>query len=283
MEQIVRRKIGSILASLFAAFFAVLPIVSHAQEVLWIGGTGSALGSMKILAKAFERSHPAIKVMVMPSIGSGGAIRAVSKGSLNVGVVSRSLTDEEKHMDLTVIEYAKTPFVPVAENRIKVRDLRFEEIEKIYRGEMQTWPNGERIRLVVRPAADADTALIRKISPEMSKAVDIALSREGMLQATTDQDNADLLEKTPGAFGFTTLTQILTEKSRLKILSLNGVQPGLSALAQGSYPLAKTLSLLTIKDPLPSVRKFRDFVLSPEGRALLEKTGNIPVAGSVDK
>jgi phosphate transport system substrate-binding protein len=232
---------------------------------------------MKVLAGAFEKSHPPIKVVVMPSLGSGGAIRAVSKGSLAVGLISRALTDEERHMSLSMTEYAKTPFVPVVQSNINITDVSTAELEKMYRGETQTWPNGERIRLVVRPQADADTTLMRKISPGMDRAIDIAWSRDGMLRATTDQDNTDMLEKTPGAFGFSTLTQMLTEKSRLKMLSLNGIRPSLSALAQGSYPLAKTLAMITVKDPSPPVRKFRDFVLSPEGRAILDKTGNIPI------
>jgi phosphate transport system substrate-binding protein len=278
MDRIARQKFGVALLSIVIAVVILLPFPSAAEEVvLRIGGTGTSLGTMKVLADAFQKSHPTIKVVVMPSIGSGGAIRAVPKGSLAVGLISRALTVEEKQTGLSATEYAKTPFVPVVQSDITITDVATADLEKMYRGETQTWPNGERIRLVVRPQADADTTLLRTISPGMDKAVDIAWSRDGMLRATTDQDNTDMLEKTPGAFGFSTLTQMVTEKSRLKMLSLNGIQPSLSALAQGSYPLAKTLSILTVKDPSPPVRMFRDFVLSSEGRAILEKTGNIPV------
>jgi phosphate transport system substrate-binding protein len=278
MKHIERQKFGAVFLSILIAVIVLLPFPSVAEEViLRIGGTGTSLGTMKVLAGAFEKSHPPIKVVVMPSLGSGGAIRAVSKGSLAVGLISRALTDEERHMSLSMTEYAKTPFVPVVQSNINITDVSTAELEKMYRGETQTWPNGERIRLVVRPQADADTTLMRKISPGMDRAIDIAWSRDGMLRATTDQDNTDMLEKTPGAFGFSTLTQMLTEKSRLKMLSLNGIRPSLSALAQGSYPLAKTLAMITVKDPSPPVRKFRDFVLSPEGLAILDKTGNIPI------
>lgn len=283
MPQSLWKKIGKIFFIPCIAFIALLPASSPAQETIRIGGTGSALGTMKALARAFEMSHPAVTVIVMPSIGSSGAIRAVSKDSLQIGVSGRPLKGDELGLGLSVMEYARTPFVPVVHKGVALSDITTREIVKIYSGETRTWPNGERIRLIMRPASDVDTALLKEISPEMSKAVDAALSREGMLVGLTDQQNAEMLEETPGAFGFSTLALLVTDKPRLKTLSFDGAQPKAHALANGSYPFLKKFFFVTKGVPAAAVRSFIDFVLSSEGRRLLEQTGNVPVAGALRK
>lgn len=249
-----------------------------AGEVLRIGGTGTALGSMKLIGSEFEKSHPGIRCRVLPSMGSSGAIRAVAKGALDIGLVSRPFNGEEFRLGLSLIEYAETPFVLVTRNSIPVSGLSTSQIVKIYTGEMQAWPNGERIRLILRPATETDTFLARRVSPEMGPAVDAALSRQGMLMGLTDQDSIHMLEKTPGALGFSTLTQVVAEKRRVKVLAVNGVYPTTKALAAKVYPLAKKLYLVTKPRPSAAARRFIDFVQSAQGRKILEETGNVPAS-----
>lgn len=253
-----------------------------AAETLKIGGTGTALGSMKLLAAAFEKAHPDITVTVLPSLGSTGGISAVAKGALDIGVISRTFKDEELSLGLQKIEYARTPLVPVTSAGMSISGLSSGEVEKIFRGEMQEWPDGARIRLVLRPASESDTLSIKNISPEMNEAVDAALKRQGMLIALTDQDSADMIEKIPGSFGFSTLTQIISEKRRMKVLAYNGVLPGIRSLSDGSYHFFKALHLVVRKGPPALVRKFIDFVRSDEGRKILEESGNVVVFGKRD-
>jgi phosphate transport system substrate-binding protein len=251
-----------------------------ATETLQIAGTGTAIGTMKMLASAFEKTNPGIKVQVLPSVGSSGGIKAVAKGVIDIGLISRALKEGETNLGLSVTEYAKTPFILVVRENLPVGGLSSRDIAKIYRGETQTWTNGERIRLIMRPATETDTLLAKNISREMSRAVDAALSREGMLIALTDQDSIEMLEKTPGAIGFSTLTQVIAEKRRLKILSLDGALPVVKSRVNVSYPFFKTLSLVTKPEPSHAVRRFIDFVLTERGLHILEESGNLPLVHS---
>lgn len=257
---------------------ALLPTPLRAFETIRIGGTGTGLGTMTLLASAFQKKHPEIKIRIMPSIGSSGAIKATAQGALDIGLNGRPLKEEEARLGLVVTEYAKSPFVFAVRKDVPVRDISINELVKIYRGEMTAWPNGEWVRVVLRPASDADTLIARGISPEMNAAMDIALSREGMLIAATNQDSNEMINKTSGSIGFATLTQIMTEKHPVKALSINGVKPVRNNSANKDYPFMKTLSLLTTPGPHPEVQRFIDFVRSPEGTAILQKTGNIPMA-----
>jgi phosphate transport system substrate-binding protein len=250
-----------------------------AGETLKIGGTGTAIGLMRLLAAAFQRSHPAIAVEVLPSLGSSGAIKAFQQGMLDVAISGRALREEEKKQGLALVELARTPFMPVTGVDVGMATLTTEEMLRIYRGELTAWPGGQRVRLILRPASETDTDILKRISPEMRTAVDAALSREGMQIAMTDQDNTGLILKTPGAFGFTTLAQRITESLPLVILAYNGVTPSVKAVSNGSYPLFKSLGYVTGSAQTRNGKAFIAFMLSADGRRILEQSGCLFMGG----
>ena len=249
--------------------------ISSAEELIKIGGMGSGLGVMKILGEAYENKRPGSKVQVLPSLGSAGGIKGVAKGALDIGLSARPFKGEEKSYGLSAVEYAKTPLVIVTRKDTMVSELNTEDLVKIYDGRVLTWADGKRIRLVLRPEEDIDTLIIKELSPEMKKALETAMSRIGMLTAITDQDATNTIKKTPGALGFCTLAQVITEKLPLKILPLNGISPTAGTLSYGSYKLKKTLFLVTRPDASVKVGDFLDFVRSPVGTKILEKSGYI--------
>jgi len=266
----------AILALLHVAAL-LLPRASSAEEVLRVSGTGTALGTMKRLAEPFRKANPGLRIETLPSVGSSGAFRAVALGALDVGLSARPLKPEEVKMGLVALPYARTPFIFAAGTRPAVKDLDTADALRIYRGELTRWPNGERLRLVLRPRADADTQILMALSPEMAAAVELALARPGMLMAPTNQACQEMLVRTPGAIGLSSLTQVMTEELAVTPLSWNGVAPTLANLASGAYPLSKTLFLVLRAPASPAARRLVAFLGSPEGRRVLEQSGNLSV------
>ncbi|MDQ5909896.1 MAG: phosphate transport system substrate-binding protein [Pseudomonadota bacterium] len=77
---------------LVAALFSGLTLTVSTAEELKIGGTGNALGTMQRLADAFNPQNPDVKATVLPSMGSSGAVKAVPKGAIDIGLSSRDFT-----------------------------------------------------------------------------------------------------------------------------------------------------------------------------------------------
>jgi phosphate transport system substrate-binding protein len=244
-------------------------------ETLKVGGTGGALGAMKVLAEAFRKIHPDVKIVMLPSMGSTGAVKAVLAGAIDIGVASRQLDVAEEREGAVQYRYAVTPFVFAVGMKTSAPDYISGQLSGIYAGTITAWPDGKPIRLVLRPKGDSDTLTLRRMSDDMGKALDMAFSRKGMSIAMTDQDSADMIEKVPGALGTTTLAQILTEKRAIKPLALNGVTPTPDALRDGSYPHYKTLYLVTKGDASGPSRRFVDFALSAGARPILLKSGHV--------
>lgn len=244
-------------------------------DAIKIGGTGTGLGSMKLMVQEFNKSRPDAQLLVTPSLGSTGAIRAVLAGAVDVGISARPITAQEQGQGASARAYARTPFVIATGSKTKAAALTLSELAQIYSGHTTRWPDGSPIRLVMRPEADADTVAIRAFSAAMNSAISVAQTRPGLRMADTDQDNADALEQLPGALGTTTLTQILTENRALRALTLDRVAPTLQTLAAGRYPYYKTLYLVTGRSPAPLAKDFAAFVRSPAGQAVLVKSGNL--------
>jgi phosphate transport system substrate-binding protein len=253
-----------------------------AQDVnmrLRIGGSGGALASLQLLAEDFKKDHPAAAIVMVPSLGSGGGIKALLAGAIDLAVVSRPLKAAEREQGAMAADYARTPFVFAAAAHVKAAGISTPELLGIYSGELKTWPSGHALRLVLRPQAESDTDIVKSISPAMSRAVNTAHAREGMIIAPTDKANADSLETVHGAIGTTTLAQLIAEKRALQPLALDGMMPSLQTLDDGSYRYAKTFSLVTTSNPSLLVQQFIAFVRSSAGQQILEKNGQSKVPG----
>jgi phosphate transport system substrate-binding protein len=271
-----RHALRSFRGALLLSLALLLTNSAFGSETVVIGGTGCALGGVQEVARAFQKEHPGIAIRFIPSLGSGGGIKAVLAGSLDLALSARPLTDQEKAEGAAARPYARSPFVFAIAGSAKAYPLTLKQVASIYAGELQVWPDSTPIRLVLRPESDADTVLLKTMSPDMAMAVRKALSRDGMLVAVTDQENADILSTVKGAFGGATLSQIVSEKRQLQPLTLDNVRPGLVTLEQGAYPYSKTFYVITTHGRNnPSVQQFLDYLFAPKGRAILARTGHL--------
>ncbi len=258
--------------SILICFFATLGSSARADEIK-IGGTGNALGTMRLMGEAFSNKYPNMKVTVLGSIGTSGAIKAVPKGVVDIGVSSRPLTDEELATGVVATEYSRSLTVLAVANKMKVVAITNAQIADIYTGKLAKWPDGTPVRPVLRQPGDDNTRQIKNLSPEIEKALLVAEQRDGLAFAVIDQEAADKIESIPGAFGTSTLALIKSEGRSLRALKLDGVEPTEKNGASGAYPMIKHFFFITQKSPSPAVQQFIAFVNSPAGQEVLTKNG----------
>lgn len=239
-----------------------------------VGGTGNALGTMRLLADAYTRKYPGTKVTVLSSLGSSGAFKAVSKGAIDIGLATRPVTENELAAGTVTAEYARSLTVFTVAKANKVSAVTRQQLTDIFTGKLNEWPGGMPIRPILRQAGDDNTRQVRSLSPEISKALDVAEQRAGVARAVTDQEAADKLESVPGAIGISTLALIKSEARALKPLALDGVEPTSANGASGTYPLIKHFYFVTQQTRSAAVKNFIDFVSSQEGRGILTQTGH---------
>jgi phosphate transport system substrate-binding protein len=244
-----------------------------AAEGLVIGGTGSALGSMQLLAKEFNAVNPDTPATTVPSLGSGGAIRAVLDGAIGLAVSSRTIDARERALGAVEMEYARTPFIFAVSSRSRVTAITRRELADIYSGRMANWGDGSAVRIILRPASDIDTEIVNGMSADIQRGATAARARAGVHVSTSDQDAASDLETIPGSIGPSTLALIVSENRALRALTLDGKEPTPALAAAGGYPYYKRLFLVTGARRTAAAERFIAFVRSPAGRKILVGNG----------
>ena len=272
LKPVVRTLVALLL---LGAVNAGLPPSAHA-ETLRIGGTGAGVGTMRLLAEAFARKHQEYQVAtieVLPSLGSGGGIKALAAGSIDLAVSSRGLKDAERARGLHTRAYGRTALVFATPADNSVNSVTSAELAAIFGGTQNAWSNGTLVRPILRPKAETDTKLAEEHIPGLREALEKARSRPAVPLYFTDQETADALERIPGSVGTMSLSVIQSEKRRLKALTLDGHTATPQSIADGSYPIIKTLYFVIPAKPSQFCKVFLDFAYSAEGRAILEKAG----------
>ena len=153
-----QQRIGrGFLGTLLFAALAVAATCGGAQAetIVRIGGTGSGLPAMRLLATAYSKTHPDVSIKVVPSLGSGGGIAALAKGALDLAISARPLKDTELSLGARAVEYARTPLVFAVHKDVPKTNLTSDEVLAIYAGKTRTWSDGTRIRLILRPMSDS--------------------------------------------------------------------------------------------------------------------------------
>ena len=147
---------------------------TEAQQPLRLAGTGGAVAAMTRLAEEAATQDPSLVVRVLPSLGSTGAIKALADGALDLAVIARPLRDTERALGIVGWKLARSPCSSRSVRGSQAPGLTTDDLVAIYLGTRLTWPDGQRLRLVLRQATDADTGILRAFSPEMSAAVEAA-------------------------------------------------------------------------------------------------------------
>ena len=249
------------------------------METLTVGGTGSAMPLVGQFAQAYGSLEPNVKVRVVdPPLGSNGAIRAVLAGAVDLAVLGKPLTEAEKAQGCQDWELGRTPFLVVTERKLPLPGFTVEQLAAIYSGKMTTWSDGSPIRLVVRNLFESDTLILRKMSPDMDRAVDVALARPGMLVAANDLENIDLLERTSDSLGTSNLALVQAQNRKLNALPIDGKEPTLAAMRQGTYPYSKSIYLARGPKLSPVAQGFLEFILSASGKEILDRAGYVPAS-----
>lgn len=267
----IRRPASLLLALPIAALF--LAPAAHG-ETIKIGGSGTPRGVMILMVKSYMKAHPADKIMILPSLGSSGGVRATLAGAIQLGYTSRPLKKKEVSKGAAGIEFSRNPLIMATSNLSAPDNLTLSQLADIYSGKTAQWLDGSPIRLIMRRQYESSIIVLKGISPEMRRAVEKSYSRKGLKLVKNDQENADAIERLPGSLGVTTLGQLLSEGRKLKPLGLAGAVPSAKGLADGTYPYFKRQFLVVSSKAKvhPLAKRLIDFVFSESGRKILAET-----------
>jgi phosphate transport system substrate-binding protein len=239
-----------------------------AEPAVRVSGSGAALPLVQKLAAAYSRQHPADRFAFDAGTNSGGGIRGVVQGTLDIGVVNRPLSEAEASDGLNVQPFAKDAVVFAAQTASSVRGLSTADVQDVYGGVRTDWEQlGGARGLILILDRDPDEP---QRSQFLLPLLDGRPVQARTIMLTSVPDMLQTLEGTPNSLGYTTLTALrIRQAKQVRVLALDGVVPGREALLAGTYPWYLTYSLVTRPEAPPAVERFLAFVRSPEGQTAL--------------
>lgn len=266
-------KLPTFVAAWLALVVMAMPVRA---EVIRVSGSGSGMGTMQLLAQAFEKQQAMHRIEVLPALGSTGGLKALRAGQLQLAVSARALKDEEKAAGLRPQRYGVSPLAVVTHPSVPATAMTRDRLALLLSGKEARWPNGQVVRVVLRPTSDADHLLLASLSPAVAEALRVAHQRPGMVVAQTDSEAANYVERTPGALAALTLAQVASEQRQVSVLSIDGVAATPAMVEAGRYPMLKDQILVLRSDASEAVRAFAAFVAdSPEAAVILRRTGHV--------
>lgn len=215
--------------------------------------------------------------------GSGFGVKAATNGTVDIGLVSRVVKEEEKQKlpnhklhtvgydALTIAVHPQNPVVKVKPNLTK------DEVKRIFAGEIKTWKQldaslpDRTIVVAIRDlgggASQAFDEAVMKGTPIAKEA--IQMPSMGALAGKV-QDNID-------AVGYVSTGLVDQNKGKIAVLSVDGFEPTNENIVSGKYSISRPLILITKAQADEREQQFINYLLSDTGLKLLEEMGFVPV------
>lgn len=110
---------------------------NNAEGTVVVGGSSSVSPVMEKLAEAYKAVNTNAKVEIQTTDSSSG-MKAAIDGTVDIGMASRELKDEEK-AELTPTVIAMDGIAVIVNNANPIEDISSEQIKQIYVGEITDW------------------------------------------------------------------------------------------------------------------------------------------------
>ncbi len=200
---------------------------------------------------------------------------------------ARPSEDQIKYAKDAGVEYQLTAigregFIFFVEEDNPVDNLTSDQVKAIYHGDITNWKQvgGKNQEIVAfqRPEGSGSQTMMLYFMGDVSlkepKTYETFDAMSGVIEHVAQYNN----EKGAMGYTFRYFLEGLNQEKHVKILSIDGIAPTVENIKTGKYPLITTLYCVTrVGEENPYVQKVLDFLLSPDGQYIIEKTGYAPL------
>ncbi|RGC34275.1 phosphate ABC transporter substrate-binding protein [Faecalibacterium prausnitzii] len=235
------------------------------------GGSTSMKNVIAALTEGFAEVEPGVTVSYDPT-GSGAGITGAADKTLDIGLSSRALKDDEK-ADVEGTTIALDGIAIIVNNASKVEDLTVDQLKQMFTGEVTNWSevggdDGE-IVLIGREAGSGTRDGFESI-------VDVKDSCKYAQELTATGAVISAVEANPLAIGYASLSAV---GDTVKMVTVGGVECSEDTVKDGSYEVQRPFVFVTNKSVALSeqAQAFFDFATSADAADLIRTAGAVPV------
>jgi phosphate transport system substrate-binding protein len=260
--------------TVLACFFLLLPSACTSQPfaitrepvTLRVVAADTCGPWVERLAAGYEEARPWVTVQ-FEVLNTSMAERTLRERDADLALLSwlQETSYEEPlwsqvfaHDSIAVIANPATPFDQTG----------LAHLEEIFRGRIQEW-GGTVLVAVSREEGSGTRHVFDTIVLSIHKVAHTAVvmpSGEAVI---------DYVARTPGAIGYISTAQLADYGTAgVRVLPVEGLLPTAETINNGSYPLTRPLYLAAVTEPTGEAREFAQWVLGPDGQAMLKQAGD---------
>lgn len=250
---------------------------ADATTQLRVSGSGTCLPLLRILAAEYKAVHPeaGVEFAFLPGLHSGGGIKGVANGDLDIGSVSRELSEDESALGLAYKELSTDGLVIAVHPGVTIKGLTTQQVRDIYSGKYSNWSElgGPDMLIVILDRNEDESAKI--ILRKYVLGPDLAITPKAV-NLYYEPDMIDGLKSTAGAIGYFSLGFGLSQNVEVNYLELDGVEASITNIENGTYKMVRPLGVVTAGEPPAAVKAFVDWASGDDARALMKSKGFAP-------
>lgn len=242
-------------------------------QTIKMAGSGTITNIAKELAKAYSLKNRDVKIEASQTTSSDG-IKAAGDGSIDIGMTSRALNDEEKKTGLIEHVIAYDAVVVIVNKSNKVAELSFEQLKDIYTGKITNWKEVG--------GNDAPIKLGTRLEGMGSRSVfdDVVKIEKETDSAKVIENNDDVLPYVQNDVNAIAYISMGYLNDSVTILKVGGAMPSVNAVKSREYKLSRNLYLVTKSEMKAEVEQFLDFILTDSGQKVVFDQGYITMRKS---
>ena len=238
-----------------------------------VSGSTSVGPLMEKEAEKFKEKNSGTNVEIN-QIGSSAGIKDAINGTVEIGMSSRDLKEEEIAEGLVEVEIAFDGMAVITSKNNNIDSLTLKQIKDIYTGKITNWKEvgGKNSQVVVvsredgSGTRDAFQEIVGYTSEELFKEAIIG-DGSGNIKTTVAGNNH--------AIGFISFEYIDESVNAVKI---DNISPNAENVKSGKYKLSRPFLLVYKEENLKeNGNKLIDFILSEEGQNIVEESGLIRI------
>ena len=234
------------------------------------GGSTSMNSVIEALTEGFAEVAPGVTISYDPT-GSGAGITGAVEQTLDIGLASRALHDDETGVTATTV--ALDGIAIVVNNDSAVADLTVDQLAQIFTKEITNWADvgGQEGEIVVigREAGSGTRDGFESIV-----GVEDACVYDQELTATGAVISA--VASNPLAIGYASLSAV---GDTVKTLTVGGVECSEATVLDGTYAVQRPFNFITndAAQQSDAVKAFIDFATSEDAAELIRLAGAVPL------
>ena len=263
----------ALLAGCAAPLSPVTPLVETAStpvETVRVVCPESLAGTLTALASTYQRVEPTTQLVVVQR-ADPLALELLARGDADVALLT--WLGEPRPAELWTTPLAHDGLAVIVHPQNGLPGLTLGQLRELFQGRAEDWavwgglPGSPQI--ISREESAGDFAFLQaRVMGEAQVTLTalVAPTTEAMLA----QVAAEQL-----AVGYLSVAHLTPQ---VRALAIEGVPPAPEMIAAGHYPLSRDLYVATLGEPQNATRAFIQWLLGPEGQALIAAQGFQPLS-----